>query len=678
MTKEHLYTIDWSEFKAENLRPAFEKHKKATLDSVDELLAQEKLTEEFLYGDKSYDDELDDELHYNPMGHLKAVADNEEFRKAYDELVPEMTDLSTYLLQNEKVYQAYKKLADSPEFQDFDFEHKRDIEKILLNYKLGGIALDEAGKKEYAELTSQLSKLQVQFNNNIIDDRQAWTKLIKEEDVAQLEGLSEQGLALLSMLAQQNGQEGYLLTLDAPVQMQIMQFCKNRELRKEYYYASAFLASKLSTTQGKYDNTDVVEKIVELKTKKAKLVGFKNYAELSLAEKMAESPAEVLEFLRNLRDRALEKGKEQVRLVTEFAKERDGIDKFEPWDQTYYFTLYAKEKYDVDQEEVRKYFPQDKVFTGMFEIFNRLYDIEFKVDESVVTYHPDVKFYRVYEKGQLIAGVYFDLYARNGKRPGAWMADAFNRNQTKTRVKLPVTYITCNFNPPVNNQPAYLSLIEVETLFHEMGHGLHLLLTKVKTSSLCGTSVEWDAVELPSQLHENWCNNEESLKLLTAHKDTGEPMPKSLIDKLNDAKQFTQGAVFILRQLAFGIFDMTLYSRDESDKRSVQQIWDDTREYVLKPLFGEQPASTFPCSFGHIFSGGYAAGYYSYLWAEVLACDAFEAYLEVDDIFSKDVATKFKDNVLATGGVRPSMENYVAFRGRKPELDALLKSYGIN
>lgn len=675
--KEHLYTIDFSQFKAEELRNLFEQHKARVLGAIEELTAKEVVTADDLYGEKSYADLLADELHYNPMFHLKAVMDEEKYREAINALIEDMTLLSTQVMQNEKMYQVYKKLADSADFASLPQEQRKDIENTLLDYRLSGISLNAEDKAKYTEIATKLSQVQNKFSNNSLDDRQAWTKHIPESDKELLAGLNENQLALLHQFAQAKGLDGYLLNLEAPVIMMVMKNAKNRELRKEYFHAFAYVASPHSTTKGKYDNTQNVEEIVKLRQEKAKLLGFNNYAELSLATKMAETPAQVLDFLYQLRDAAIDKAQAQYELIKAFAKEKDGIEDFQPWDLQYYQTKYFAETFDIDHEEIRKYFPQTKVFAGMFEIFKRLYNIEFVYDESVKTYHPDVKFYKVYEDGKLIAGVYFDLFARSGKRDGAWMDWAFGRFETKENLKLPVTYITCNFIPPLEGKDSYLSTDEVNTLFHEMGHGLHLLLTKVKTQSICGTSVEWDAVELPSQVHENWVSQLESLRLMTAHQDTGETIPEELVNRLLEAKKFSDGPLFLVRQLEFGIFDMELYSRPETDTRSVQQVWEDVRATISNKVFGRFILSTMPCTFGHIFSGGYAAGYYSYLWAEVLAADAFEAYLEKGDIFDREVATAFKDNILAVGGTYPSMESYVRFRGRKPDPKALFKLYNI-
>lgn len=671
-----LYTIDFSIFKPEALDGMFEAYKAKLLAHIDTLVAKgDQVTVEDLYGEESYDLDLFQELTLGPAGHLAAVADTPEFRAAYDALLPKQSELSTMIMQNEDLYNIYKRLHDSPEFKNFTTEQQTAIQKSLLAYTNSGVGLDAEKKAEYAQLTAKLSELQAKYGNNLLDARQAWSKLVT--DVKELDGLPQTALDLLQFFAQQRGQEGYLLTLDPPAVSPVLKYAKNRTLRKEVYEAYAFQASPLDSTGGKYDNTELTDQIYQLKQQIARLIGYNSYAELSLSTKMAESPAQVLDFLHDLRDRALAPAKALYNTIKEYAKEKDGLVDFERWDIGYYQTMYGIEKYALDPEEVRKYFPAEKVLDGLFQIVEKLYGLKFEIDESVTTYHPDVKFLRGYENGKLVAGCYLDMYARNGKRAGAWMDQAFGRSETDTRVKLPVAYVNGNFNPPINGKSALLTHDEVTTLFHEFGHALHLLLTKTKVQEVCGTNVEWDAVELPSQIHENWCYEVEALKYITSHVDTGATMPAELVEKLRQHKEFDRSALFLTRQLEFGLFDMELFSQPASDTRSVKEIYTQVYNDLTREINGFETQGTFPNTFAHIFAGGYSAGYFSYLWADVLASDAFEAFLEAGDIFDPLVATAFKDNILAMGGTRPSMDNYVSFRGRKPDATPLLKSYGL-
>ncbi|MFC6276835.1 M3 family metallopeptidase [Psittacicella hinzii] len=673
--KTTLYTIDFSQFTPDNLRPLFETHKAKVLASVDKLVALENPTLEDFYGEESYDETLECELNWEAIDHISSTMSTPEYIEAYNALNEDRARLSLQVSMNKDIYKQYLKLVNSPDYDNYSTEVKRDLELSLLGYKLNGIELEGEQAAEYQENAVKLSELSTKVSNNHLYARQAWQKLIL--DPAELEGVPNTGLELLQSLAQENGyEEGYLLTLAPPVISQIMGHCNNRELRKELYLAYAFLASPDDTTGGKFDNSELVQQIYELKTRQAQLLGFKNHAERSLALKMAESPEQVIKFLKDLRSHSVGKAQEQLATLTSFAKEQDGLEKLELWDLGYYTQKYAKEKFHVDSELIRQYFPENVVLKGLFTVVGKLYDLTFEVDESVKTYHPDVKFIRVYENGELISGLYLDIYARTTKRSGAWMNQAFGRFETATRVKLPVAYVCGNFTPPVNGKPALLTFSEVETLFHEFGHALHLLLTKTKLQALCGTAVEWDAVELPSQIHENWVSEPEALKYISAHVETGEPLPADLIERMQALNKFTSGGLFLTNQVEYGLFDMELFSKGSDDTRDVHQVLKDVRAETTDLVFGTRK-TWFANTFEHIFTGGYSAGYYSYLWAEILSADAFAAYKEKGDVFDKEVATSFKNNILAQGGTYPTMENYKRFRGREPSPTALLTHYGI-
>lgn len=667
-----LYTIDFSQFTPENLRTLFEEHKVRVKEDLAKAIALENPTLEDFYGEDTFNSTLKEELHWDPIDHISSTLSTPEFIEAYDALNEDRARLALEVSRNKDLYNQYVKLANAPEYESYPEEVKRDLELTLLGYRLNGIDLEGEKAKEYEENAVKLNEVSTKFANNNLLARQAWKKLITDKN--ELKGLSENGLELLASYAQAEGKEGYLITLAPPAIAQVMGYADNRELRKELYLAYAYLASPDDTTGGKYDNTALVQQIYELKTAQAKLLGFNNHAERSLATKMAETPEQVLTFLKELREKALPKAQEKLAELNAFAKELDGVEKLEFWDFNYYSNKYIKAKFDLDPEELRQYFPEDQVQKGLFQILERLYGLTFEVDAEVKTYHPDVKFIRVYEDGKLIAGLYLDVYARDTKRAGAWMGQAFGRFETKTRLKLPVAYICGNFTPPLNGKPALLSVNEVETLFHEMGHAIHLLLTKTKLQSLCGTNVEWDAVELPSQIHENWVFEPEALALISRNVTTGEPLPADKVERLLELNKFNSGGLFLVNQVEYGLFDMELFSK--ADDRTVHQVHKDVQAQTTNKVYGERK-TWFPNTFGHIFGGGYSAGYYSYLWADVLAADAYAAYKEAGDIFAPSVAQAFKDNILATGGTRPTMDNYVKFRGRKPSPTALLVKYGI-
>lgn len=715
MTKQtHLYTIDWSLFSPESLPSLYEEYKNSTLADVDRIIAKHKggtLSIDDLFGEKAYDDSLQTQLRFEPAGHLKGVAETPEFRAVYDDIVQKHTELSVQISLNKDLYQAYKALAQAPESVNYTVEQKKALKDLLLSYELSGVALPEEKKQEWKELSLALTKAQQEFSNNHLDARQAWKKYLPEDQAQRLAGVPEISLGLLKQLAAAEGHaDGYLLTLDPPVVQAVLSYCDDRDLREELWRAYAYLASPLDTTKGKFDNTEVAQRIYELKTKKAKLLGYKNHAELSLVTKMAETPEQVLNFLEDLTAKSLDGAKEKFNKIKAYAQSK-GLENYELWDVAYYTTKYNIETYNIDDEEFRPYFPANKVFAGLFVVLNKLYSLDFEEDQGVNKYHPDVKFYKVYKnkvvynfdevtgalkrdaagnlvpkldvngnviyERELIAGLYADLYARNGKRSGAWMNQAFGRCETATRVKLPVAYIVGNFQPPVGGKPACLSVNEVTTLFHEMGHALHLLLTRCQVESICGTNVEWDAVELPSQIHENWVYEADALKYISGHVDTGETLPPELLAKLKQSVSLSTDAAFLTRQLQFGLFDMTVFSKSEDDKRTVKQINQEIFDRFNSHITGRTPETYFANTFGHIFAGGYSAGYYSYLWAEVLAADAFAAYLETGDVFNKEVAERFEEKILARGGTYPSLQNYVEFRGREPDNAALLAQYGL-
>lgn len=502
-----------------------------------------------------------------------------------------------------------------------------------------------------------------------------WTKLVTDE--AGLAGMPESALAAAKAQAEAKELEGYLLTLDIPSYLPVMTYCDNQALREEMYRAYSTRASDQGPNAGKWDNSKVMEEILALRHELAQLLGFENYAFKSLATKMAENPQQVLDFLTDLAKRARPQGEKELEQLRAFAKAEFGVDELQPWDIAYYSEKQKQHLYSISDEQLRPYFPEYKAVNGLFEVVKRIYGITAKERKDVDVWHPDIRFFELYdENNELRGSFYLDLYARENKRGGAWMDDCVGQmRKADGSLQKPVAYLTCNFNRPVNGKPALFTHDEVITLFHEFGHGLHHMLTRIETAGVSGISgVPWDAVELPSQFMENWCWEPEALAFISGHYETGEPLPKELLDKMLAAKNY-QAALFILRQLEFGLFDFRLHAEFRPDQGA--KILETLAE--IKKLVAVVPSPSwgrFPHAFSHIFAGGYAAGYYSYLWADVLAADAFSRF-EEEGIFNRETGQSFLDNILSRGGSEEPMDLFKRFRGREPQLDAMLEHYGI-
>jgi oligopeptidase A len=601
-----------------------------------------------------------------PVSHLNSVADSEELRKAYTESVALLTDYSTEFSQNEALYKAYQQLADSDEFAQLTQAQQQTINNALRDFRLGGVALNDADKKRFGDIQKRLSELSTQFSNNVLDATQAWFKQFDNADA--LAGLPESALAQAAQAAAQKGLSGYVITLDFPSYYAVIMYADNRALRQEIYTAYVTRASAAGkkadgSSAAEFDNTPLIAETLTLRHELAQLLGFASYAERSLASKMAESPAQVLQFLTEL----AQKSKHYA--------ERDGCADVQAWDTTYYSEKLRVEKYSVSQEELRPYFPAEKVIAGMFDVVKRLFGIEVKQIAEFDTYHPDVRFYHIFKNGEQVASFYLDLFARDKKKGGAWMADCRVRRKTATGVQLPVAFLTCNFTPPVGTTPSLLTHDEVTTLFHEFGHGLHHMLTQIDVAAVSGINgVAWDAVELPSQFMENWCWEPEAIPLISGHYQTGEPLPQHLLDKMLAAKNFQSGLQMI-RQIEFSLFDFRLHAEyNPAAPQSAQDVLNQVRAQVavIKP----PPFNRFENSFSHIFAGGYAAGYYSYKWAEVLSADAYSRF-EEEGIFNAQTGESFLQEILQQGGSKAPMELFKNFRGREPEIDALLRHSGI-
>jgi oligopeptidase A len=619
---------------------------------------------------------MSDQLHqaFSPIGHLHAVMQSDTWRKTYNDLLPLITDYYTELAQNEALFKATAALAESPAFKTYSPAQRKIIENDLRDFKLAGIHLPPDKKSRLQALQQQLAKATTQFAEHVLDATQAFTLHLITE--AAIEGLPEQAKILAKESAKERGLEGYLLTLDYPAYSAAMKYLMDRGLRKQLYDAYVTRASDQGPYAGKWDNSPLMAEILKIRHEIAQLVGFDNYATYSLATKMAKTPEEVLTFLHDLvvRSRPLaEKEYEEVR----HEAERDGITDFSPWDMAYYSEKLQAKQFHFTQEEIRPFFPIDRVMKGLFEIVKQLYGLAIQVVPHAETWHPDVKFFAIYDREEkLRGGFYIDLYARANKREGAWMDDCIGRRRlTNDTIQHPVAFLTCNFMRPGPNQPALLTHDDVLTLFHEFGHCLHHILTQVDYLSASGINqVPWDAVEFPSQFMENYVWEKECLTQLSGHYQTGEPLPDTLYRNLLASKYFQTG-LQMLRQLEFSLFDFRLHLEYSPTRtHHIQQVLDEVRkETSIAPL----PAyHRFQHTFSHIFAGGYAAGYYSYKWAEVLSADAYGAFQEKGILDSAE-GQAFMKNILEVGGSKDPMEAFIAFRGRKPTVDALLKSNGL-
>ena len=618
-------------------------------------------------------DQLNDTLEqaWSPVGHMNAVVNSEQLREAYNSCLPLLSEYSTRIGQNRALFDAYQSLADSQAYDKLDSAQQKVINDTLRDFRLAGVALDEDKKARYGEIKKQLSELTSKFSDNELDATMAWSKLITDE--SELAGLPETALAGAKQLAQSKEKDGWLLNLDFPSYFPVMTYCDNRALRQEVYTAFATRASDQGPNAGEFDNSDNINQILKLRHELAQLLGFDNYAAYSLATKMAESPDKVVAFLEDLAAKSKPQAEKELAELQAFAKEAYGVDDLQAWDVGYYGEKLRQQRYAISQEALRPWFPAEKAISGMFAVVKRLFGVEFETVNDVETWHKDVRFFNITRNGEVIGRFYLDLFAREHKRGGAWMDVCRARWKKDSKTQLPVAYLTCNFTPPVGDKPALLTHNEVVTLFHEFGHGLHHMLTRVDYAAVSGISgVAWDAVELPSQFMENWCWEKEGLALISGHFETGESLPDAMLDKLLAAKNF-QSAMMMVRQLEFSLFDFKLH-KEYQENVDVQSVLNAVREQVsvvIPPAFNRSQNS-----FSHIFAGGYAAGYYSYKWAEVLSADAFSRF-EEEGIFNRATGESFLREILEKGGSAEPMELFVNFRGREPEIDALLRHSGI-
>lgn len=640
--------------------------------SINQLLDNEPATWATYEKIETIDDQLSKA--WSPISHLHAVMNTDAWREAYQACQPIISQYSAEMSQHSGLYQFYCGLRDGDEYVDYDSVQKKLITDAIRDFELSGVSLSDAKKAEYQRLVQAASELYTTFANNVLDATQAFHLHI--EEASELAGIPESALALYRQFANQHEVSGYWLTLDFPSYYPALTYADNRELREKLFYAYNTRASELGPNAGEFDNTEVISAIMAIRADLAELLGFADYTELSLANKMAKNANEVIGFLDDLVKQAKPQGEKEFAELKQYAKDKLGLPELAPWDIAYAAEKLKQDKYAISQEQLRDYFPVSKVIDGLFDIAGQLFNVQFTPNTTLEVWHEDVTCYTVKDpNNQAIAYFYMDLYARQGKNGGAWMNGAIDKIESSLLTQQPVAYLTCNFIPPTDESDAYLSHDEVVTLFHEFGHGLHHMLTAVGYSSLSGINgVEWDAVELPSQFMENFCFERQVLQSMSAHRDTGAQLPDELFDKLTIAKNF-QSAMMMLRQLEFSLFDIHIHAdKDVENCDDVMAVLETIKAQVS--VLPSVDYARFPMSFSHIFAGGYAAGYFSYKWAEVLSADAFSRF-EEEGVYNKNVGLAFKQEILSRGASRTAMENFVAFRGREPDIAALLRHNGI-
>ena len=607
----------------------------------------------------------------SPISHLHGVQSSDEWRAAYEKILPELAAYGTDLAQHNGLYQAVRALQAGDEYPRLSAAQQKVIDDSLESFERHGVALPDDAKAEFRANSQRLTELASRFSNNVLDATNAWQLPLADD--ARLSGLPEAIKPLLADLARQRDMDGYCLTLDAPVVIPVLTYADDRELRETVYRAYNARASELAD-DGQYDNAAIIEETMRLRARQAEILGYADYAALSVADKMAKQPQAVFTFLDDLVDKSKAAGEAEMAALRDYAARELSLADLAPWDVAYAAEKLRQAQYALSQEDLRPYFPISTVIDGLFAISQRLFGVHFRANHSLSTWHKDVLAYDVLNAdGSLRAQFYLDPYARAKKRGGAWMDGAVSRFRDNGALQLPVAYLVCNFTPPVGDSEACLTHQEVTTLFHEFGHGLHHMLTDVDIYSISGINgVEWDAVEQPSQFMENYCYDREALAGMTRHKDSGAPLPDELYNKLIAAKNF-QSAMAMLRQLEFALFDFRYHSGTAWRDKTLDVHAAVRAAVAVTPAYA---ANRFPMQFSHIFAGGYAAGYYSYKWAEVLSADSFAAF-EEEGVFNAATGARFREEILATGGSRPSMASFIAFRGREPRVDALLQQSGI-
>jgi len=652
--------------------------------AVDELLAQARaVRERTAAAPATWDDfvapleDVNERLGraWGQVSHLHAVMDAPALREAYNANLPKVTQYWTELGQDSARFEKFKQLAASPAYAALSPARRKIVDNALRDFRLGGAELPEARKPRYAAIQEELASLAAKFSENVLDATNAYAIVV--EDERRLAGIPADVLQAARAAAEKDGKPGWKFTLHMPSYWPVMQYAEDRALRETLYRESATRASEFGKPE--WDNTALIARTLALREEDARMLGYGSYAEVSLVPKMAHSPAQVLEFLRGLAQRARPFAERDLAELREFARAELGLERLESWDLAYASEKLRARRYAFSDQEVKQYFPEPQVTAGMFKVVEALYGVRVAPAQAPV-WHEDVRFFEIRSAaGEPVGQFYLDLYARESKQGGAWMDGAISRRRLGAGIQLPVTYLNCNFSRPVGARPALFTHDEVITLFHEFGHGLHHLLTRAEDLGVSGMSgVEWDAVELPSQFMENFCWEWEVLSAMTRHVDTGAPLPRELFDKMLAAKNFQSG-LDMLRQIEFALFDMRLHAESSpTSSRSALQLLEEVRREVA--VFVPPAWNRFPNSFGHIFGGGYAAGYYSYKWAEVLSADAYSAFEEkraAGSVLDPATGARFRDEILAVGGSRTAAESFRAFRGREPSIEALLRHSGM-
>lgn len=666
----------FSAITADDVKPAIESAIQACRDCIEHVLKDNDTP--------SWDnliapiEEADDKLSqaWSPVSHMNSVVSSEDLRNAYESCLPMLSEYGTWVGQHKGLFEAYKKIKNSAEFEQFSAAQQKTVTDALRDFELSGIGLAPKEQYRYGEICKRLSELSSQFSNNVLDATMGWTKLIT--DKTELSGLPESALAAAKEAAEAKSLDGYLLSLEMPSYLPVLTYCDNQALRQEMYEAYVTRASDKGPNANRWDNSEIINEELKLRHEIARMLGFNSYSEKSLATKMAETPDQVLTFLNQLADKAKPQALRELSELTAFAKEHFSVSELNLWDVAYYSEKQKQNLFQISDEELRPYFPEPQVLNGLFTVINRIFGLTVTERKNVETWHKSVRFFDIFDSDNNLRGsFYLDLYARENKRGGAWMDECrVRRIKANGELQTPVAYLTCNFNKPLAGKPALFTHDEVVTLFHEFGHGIHHMLTQINHSAVSGINgVAWDAVELPSQFLENWCWQEEAISFISGHFESGEPLPKHMLTNMLSAKNF-QSAMFILRQLEFGLFDFTLHSQfDPEVGPKVLETLAKVKEKVS--VFPHLEWNRFSHSFSHIFAGGYGAGYYSYLWAEVLSSDAF-ARFEEEGIFNPLTGQSFLEHILEKGGSEDPMTLFKNFRGREPEIGALLRHSGIN
>ncbi|HEY0268082.1 MAG TPA: M3 family metallopeptidase [Methyloradius sp.] len=608
---------------------------------------------------------------WSQVSHMNSVVNSPELREAYNDNLSKLTAFYADLSQDERLYKKFRDLKANAGYNTLNTAQKKIIENELRDFRLGGAELAEAEKVRFKAIQEELSSLSAKFEENLLDTTNDFSLVLK--DASNLQGIPADVLQAAADAAKKEGKTGYKFTLHFPSYMPVLQYADNRELRATLYRAYATRASEFGKPE--WDNTSLIKDILKLKQESAKLLGFNNYAEVSLSTKMAGKPAEVTDFLDTLGKRAKPFAVRDMQELKEYAANKLGLPELEAWDIAYASEKLREEKYAFSDQEVKQYFPESQVLHGLFKVTETIFGVHVKKSQAPV-WHADVSFYEITDhQGKLVGQFYLDLYARNNKRGGAWMDEAITRRKKINGIETPVAYLTCNFSPPVGGKPALFTHDEVNTMFHEFGHGLHHLLTKIDDYGVSGIKgVEWDAVELPSQFMENFCWEWEVLRHMTKHIDTGAQLPRELFDKMVAAKNF-QAGMQTMRQIEFSLFDIRLHGEfDPNGPETALDLIEQVRDEVA--VVRPPKWNRFPNNFSHIFAGGYAAGYYSYKWAEVLSADAYSLF-EENGVLSQETGQRFWSEILAQGGSRPALDSFIAFRGREPSIDALLRHNGM-